>query len=373
MADPGDTLLDRYELVRSLGRGGMAEVYLARDAHRGVELAIKVMREDLAFEPQFVSRFSREAQALARLEHPNIVRFYSFEADGPIAFIVMDYIRGATLLSRMRAAAGPLPLEEVGRTLQDIVPALHFAHRQGLVHRDIKPANIMVRPDGESILMDFGIAKAVESTTSTFLEAGTPAYMSPEQVLGHRPSHLSDIYSLGVLLYEMVTGRKPFLGDTGSADTLTRRIREEHLIAIPPDPRDFNPVLPDALAELVLAALAKQPERRWQDAASIVKAWTDGQERPATAAVHTRRHTTAVAAAEAARRPVDSKPSWRVADPQRLATLYDKSTLAFCDRRWSEARRLLSELVDVAPDYGDEGWKAQELFAQVNQELARRP
>jgi serine/threonine-protein kinase len=194
MPEIGDVLAGRYRLLKTLGRGGMADVYRARDDERGVEVAIKVMREDYAEEPEFIKRFTKEAQALAKLDHPNIVRFYSFEQDGRTAFIVMDYVRGDTLRGRLRDAGGPLPLGEVTQVLRQVGAALHFAHRRGYLHRDIKPANIMLREDGTALLSDFGIARAAEATTITHSAAGTPAYMSPEQILGEELSYRTDIY-----------------------------------------------------------------------------------------------------------------------------------------------------------------------------------
>jgi serine/threonine protein kinase len=154
MLRPGDVLRGRYEIRDFIGRGGMADVYLALDVERQAEVAIKLLREDLAEEPEFTRRFAREAEALAKLDHPNIVHFYSFETDGRTAFIVMDYIRGDTLRGRLREANGPLPLEEVTRLLRQVGAALHYAHRRGIVHRDIKPANVMVRVDGTALLSD---------------------------------------------------------------------------------------------------------------------------------------------------------------------------------------------------------------------------
>ena len=168
MIESGAILCGRYRVARLLGRGGMADVYLAADSLRQANVAVKVLREDLAEEPEFRRRFAREAEALAKLDHPNIVRFYSFETDGPLATIVMDYVPGErTLRTRLVESGGPLPLSEVTEVLHQAGSALQFAHRQGFVHRDIKPANIMLKPDGTVLLADFGIARAMEATTAT--------------------------------------------------------------------------------------------------------------------------------------------------------------------------------------------------------------
>ena len=269
----GAVLRDRYQLQRLIGRGGMADVYLALDLRRQVEVAIKVLREDLAEDPEFVTRFQREAEALARLDHPNVVRFYSFERQANSAFIVMDYVAGNTLRGRLMEAGGPLPLDEVTRIMRQITAALYYAHSQGYVHRDIKPGNIMFKEDGTALLSDFGIARVAEGTTMTMGPIGTPAYMSPEQILGRPVDARTDIYSLGVVLYEMVTGRRPFLGETGTGTSTTDRIRQEHLHAQPPDPRRFNPSLPPAAVSVLMTALAKDPAQRFQDVISFGQAW----------------------------------------------------------------------------------------------------
>ena len=170
-------LRNRYRLEQFVDRGGMADVYVAFDTHRQTRVAVKLLRADLAEDPEFVQRFRREAEALSRLDHPHIVRFYSFEVQGADAFIVMDYVRGSTLRRQLREVDGPLPLEEVTAILQQVGSALQYAHNEGFVHRDVKPGNIMLRSDGEALLSDFGIARAVESVTMTQGPLGSPAYM----------------------------------------------------------------------------------------------------------------------------------------------------------------------------------------------------
>jgi serine/threonine protein kinase len=204
----GALLCGRYRLQESVGRGGMADVYLAFDSKRQAQVAVKILREDLAEDPDFVRRFRREAEALAQLDHPNIVRFYAFEQDGPVAFIVMDYIEGTTLRRQLHDRRGPLEVTAVTPILRDLCSALHYAHLNGFVHRDLKPSNVMLKRDGKALLTDFGISRAVEGVTMTTAALGTPAYMSPEQIEGDAVDARSDIYSLGVLLFEMATGRR---------------------------------------------------------------------------------------------------------------------------------------------------------------------
>ncbi|MGQ9554239.1 MAG: protein kinase domain-containing protein [Anaerolineae bacterium] len=274
MADlSGQILRERYQIQHLIGRGGMADVYLALDLRRQVVVALKLLREDLAEDPDFVRRFQREAEALARLDHPNVVRFYSFERQGNAAFIVMDYVPGTTLRGRLMEAQGPLPLEEVTAIIKQVGAALHYAHSEGYIHRDIKPGNIMLREDGTALLSDFGIAKAAETATMTLAPLGTPAYMSPEQILGREVSPQTDIYCFGVVLYEIVTGRRPFIGESGTGGSTTERIRNEHLHAMPPDPRRFNPSLPAEAVQVIARALAKDPAQRWPDMPSLVQAW----------------------------------------------------------------------------------------------------
>ena len=266
-------MLGRYRIERSLGRGGMADVYLVFDQRRQVHVALKMLREDLAEDPEFVRRFRREAEALARLDHPNIVRFYGFEQAYPQAWIVMDYVPGTTLRRRLGEAGGPLPLDEVTRILRQVGAALSYAHTEGIVHRDLKPANIMLKPDGTALLSDFGIARAAEATTMTAGPVGTPAYMAPEQILGKTVDGRTDVYGLGAVLWEMTTDRRLFSGETGQGATTAERVRDEHLHATPADPCRLNPTLPPAAGQVILRALAKDPAARWPDVVSFVRAW----------------------------------------------------------------------------------------------------
>ena len=340
MADlSGQILRERYQIQHLIGRGGMADVYLALDLRRQVVVALKLLREDLAEDPDFVRRFQREAEALARLDHPNVVRFYSFERQGNAAFIVMDYVPGTTLRGRLMEAQGPLPLEEVTAIIKQVGAALHYAHSEGYIHRDIKPGNIMLREDGSALLSDFGIAKAAETATMTLGPLGTPAYMSPEQILGREVSPQTDIYCFGVVLYEILTGRRPFIGESGTGGSTTERIRNEHLHAMPPDPRRFNPSLPAGAVQVIARALAKDPAQRWPDMPSLVQAWSEAVGLPVgsvtTRPTPSRTQPTAAQAAMTARQtavtgqpgvpysaPLRQRPAWLIwAIPLALVTL----------------------------------------------------
>jgi len=207
-------LADEWELDRELGRGGMAIVYKARDRHLERDVAIKVLPFTLGFDQQFVERFQREARTAARLEHPHIIPIYRVGRSGKVSYFVMKYLRGGSL-SDMLEHRGKLPPEEIRRLLTETAGALGYAHRHGIVHRDIKPDNIMFDELGHSMLMDFGIAKAASGTrlTGTGMSIGTPHYMSPEQARAHPLDGRSDLYSLGIVAYQALTGQVPFDGE----------------------------------------------------------------------------------------------------------------------------------------------------------------
>jgi serine/threonine protein kinase len=267
----GQVLKGRYRIEDLIGRGGMAEVYKAWDMRRQYYVAIKVMREDLAEDVEFVRRFRREAGALAALSHANVVRFYSFEREGRLAFIVMDYVEGTTLRGRILDAQGePLPLEEVALVMRQVCAALHYAHGENVLHRDVKPGNIMIRQGptdgayGQVLVADFGIAKAADAATATTVMPGTPAYMSPEQCRSEVLDERADVYALGIVAYEMLAGRRPFTGATEATTGSQReKLRWEQMYAEPPPLRRFNPVVPQQVELVLLKALAKDPGARW--------------------------------------------------------------------------------------------------------------
>jgi hypothetical protein len=244
----------------------MAEVYRAWDAKRAASVAIKLLNDDLAADAVFLRRFAREGHALARLTHPNVVRFLGFEQAPGLAFMVMEFIDGVTLRRFMGLLGRPLALSETMGVLQPICSALHYAHQMGVYHLDIKPANVFIEQGGRIVLGDFGIARLSESATVTLSSIGTPAYMSPEQAPGGRAiDGRSDIYSLAITTYEMLTTDRPFKGETGSSSTsLAERILWEHLNASPPPPRRANPQIPPPVENAIMRALAKDPAGRQQ-------------------------------------------------------------------------------------------------------------
>ncbi len=255
-----NTLLGgRYELGALIGRGGMAQVYRANDTVLNRQVAVKVLSSNFSSDPEFVARFRREAQAAARLSHPNVVSVFDTGSDDGTHYIVMEYVEGRTLADVL-AQEGRLPPERGARVAESVCKALGFAHEEGIVHRDIKPGNIMITRQGEVKVMDFGIARATTSETlaQTRTVMGTAAYLSPEQARGEQVDQRSDIYSLGVVLYEMLTGRPPFTGDSAVA------VAYQHVQENPPPPSSIASAVSAGLDSVVMRALAKDPATRFQ-------------------------------------------------------------------------------------------------------------
>jgi len=276
MADSiiGTVLNNRYRVDEFLGRGGMSEVYKVWDTHRNTTLAMKVLHEDLAVDKVFMRRFQREAETLAKLQHPNIIRFYGLERDGRLAFMLLDYIEGDNLKPKIFDAKGPYPLSDIQKILRGVCQALAYAHREGLIHCDIKPGNIMINQHGQVLLADFGISRLTDAATATMIGMGTPAYMAPEQVKGLDPVPQTDIYALGVVLYEMLTGgERPFTGEaTTTAGTTSAKVRWEQVNLNPPSPRIYNPEISRDLEDVVMKCLAKKPEERYQTPLELLNA-----------------------------------------------------------------------------------------------------
>ena len=263
----GDVLGGRYRLVELLGQGGMATIFRATDAQLGREVAVKVLHPQYGRDPDFVARFRQEAQAAASLSHPNIVAVYDFgtDADGP--YIVMELVDGedvATLLARN----GPLPPRQAARLAAEVAHALAAAHARGIVHRDVKPGNILVSSDGRVKVADFGIARAWADARLTLpgVTLGSVHYFSPEQALGEQATEASDIYSLGVVLYELLTGRRPWEGDTPASVAMAR------VSAPPPLVSAVRPNVPPALQAIDQTALSPDPAARFPNAGAMAAA-----------------------------------------------------------------------------------------------------
>ena len=275
---PG-TKLGPYEIHSSLGAGGMGEVYRATDAKLARDVALKVLPAEMADDPERLARFRREAKTLAQLDHPNIVTIYSVEESDGVHFLTMQLVEGQPL-DRLICAGG-LPLERIVEIAGALGDALAAAHEKGIVHRDLKPANVMVSSEGRVKVLDFGLAKDInvvnagdatmtsDSRTQVGVVMGTPAYMSPEQTSGRPLDHRTDIFSLGVLLHEMATGRRPFEG-TSSAELVSAILRDA-----PPSVTDMRPDLPSDLARIVRRCLEKDPRHRVQTARDVSNEFRD--------------------------------------------------------------------------------------------------
>jgi beta-lactam-binding protein with PASTA domain/predicted Ser/Thr protein kinase len=268
---------DRYEVQGRIGVGGMAEVWRGYDRTLNRTVAIKTLLPQFARDASFVDRFRREAQAAARLNHPGIVSVYDSGTDGETPYIVMQFIEGRTLADYL-ASGKTIPPMKATQVAKEIAEALAAAHAEGVIHRDIKPANVMVTRDGKVLVMDFGIARLIsgpETAPQTSAVLGTASYLSPEQAQGHSVDARSDIYALGVVLYEMLTGRPPFTGDSPMA------IAYKQVNATPEAPSSVNPDVPPQLDAVVMRALSKNPANRYQTgqefADDLERARTGGQ------------------------------------------------------------------------------------------------
>jgi serine/threonine-protein kinase len=270
----GSVLKQRYRIDAKLGEGGMAVVYRAFDQSRRVSVALKLLKADYAEDRDFIRRFKREAENLKHLQHPHIVRFYELEEDGVLAFMVLDYINGPTLRRIMRQRGEPHAPGEVLGYLRPICAALSYAHSERVVHCDMKPANVMVDHTGRVFLNDFGIARLSESATVTFSTPGTAAYMAPEQWRGDDVAPATDVYALGIVLYELLTGRQPFTGDTIQTRGHTReKLMREHFGLAPPLASELNPQLPRMFDPVLAHCLGKESADRFQSADGLLNAF----------------------------------------------------------------------------------------------------
>jgi len=265
----GSVVDNRYDIVRPLGSGGMGEVYLARDRTLGRDVALKVLRSQYAGDRESAERFKREATSAAGLSHPNIVQVYDLgDTEDGSSYIAMEYVPGGTLKDRI-VEEGPLDARLAAGYGYQVAEALGAAHAKGVVHRDIKPQNVLITASGGAKVADFGIARAASASadaqTKTGTVMGTAGYMSPEQALGRPATPKSDLYSLGVVLYEALTGTLPFTADNPIAVSM------KHVNEAPRPPKDLNPAVPDGMNALVMKLLSKSPEDRYPDADTLAE------------------------------------------------------------------------------------------------------
>ncbi|MFL5629270.1 MAG: protein kinase domain-containing protein [Ktedonobacteraceae bacterium] len=265
-------MLGNYRILAPLGQGGMARVYKAHQENLDREVAIKVLPPWFAADRNFVDRFNLEARLVARLSHPNIVTVHDANECQGSLYIVMQLVDGGTLRQRMdqlQAMGNTLDVAEARRIFSQLANALSYAHDNGIIHRDVKPVNVLMDRSGRPILSDFGIAKVLAGTKALTRQGagvGTPEYMSPEQCQGGPVDGRADIYALGVMLFEALTGRLPFLGDNYPA------LAHSHIYEPPPHPLAINPALDPAVAQIIITAMMKNPQQRYQRASEMGKA-----------------------------------------------------------------------------------------------------
>jgi serine/threonine protein kinase/Tfp pilus assembly protein PilF len=263
--DSGTVFAGRYQVIEELGRGGMGRVYRVLDKKLGEEVALKLIKPEVASDEKTIQRFRNELRTTRKIGHPNVTRMYDLGEDQGTHYITMEYVRGEDLKSFIRRS-GRLTVDKAITIAGQVCEGLAEAHRQGIVHRDLKPQNVMIDRDGNARIMDFGIARSLtgKGITGEGTFIGTPEYMSPEQVEGRDIDQRSDIYSLGIVLYEMLTGRRPFEGDT-ALDVAVKQKSET-----PPDPKLLNPQISDELDRVILRSLEKKKESRYQSAMDLL-------------------------------------------------------------------------------------------------------
>jgi tRNA A-37 threonylcarbamoyl transferase component Bud32 len=362
---PGTLLGGRYEVIRPLGWGGMAEVYLATDRLLGRQVAVKVILERYAGDEQFTSRFRREARAAASLNHPNVVAVHDVGTHDGNPFIVMEHVPGRTL-AHLVHDGGPMPADRAAEIGEAVARALGAAHAAGIVHRDVKPGNVMVTADGRIKVLDFGIARALRWTplTDTPAVQGTVEYMAPEYVRGEGADARSDLYSLGAVLYELLIGRPPFTGDSPV------QVAYRHLEEAPAPPDAVRRDIPAALSEVVLRCLAKHPGDRYRRAEELAADLAaSGSGRPAATApvphrrTHVLREGPQTAGAE--RRPGRRVRSAVGASVVALVLVAAVVTVAALqpdsDRSQGQGPRRVRPVADLSAEGACSGWLAAEV------------
>jgi hypothetical protein len=339
----GGHTLGQYQLRARLGRGGMATVYKAYQPSLDRHVAVKVLSTFLAQDRDFIDRFEREAKAIAKLNHPNILPVHDYGREGELIYIVMRYVEGGTLQDIMLGQS--LDLDTALEITTQMGGALDYAHQQGIVHRDIKPSNVLMADGNWALLSDFGLARMIGTSTritKAGVGMGTPDYIAPEQARGARVDGRSDIYSLGIVLFEMLTGRVPFEGDTSLV------VLYKHVTDPPPPPREINPGIPEAVEQVVLKALAKEPVDRFQRAGQMVRAL--------------QKAVTGGPVATAAISLVDERRQ-----QERLAGLYVQAVTLLEAEEWQKALEKWAKVQAIDPAYPD----SQEVASRAKRGLAK--
>ncbi|MCS6870179.1 MAG: serine/threonine-protein kinase [Anaerolineae bacterium] len=261
--------IGQYKLLAWLGEGAHVHAYLARSTETGEYRVLKLLKSNLTSSQETLARFYREAQAALDLDHPNVVKVFGYDREGDLLYLVEEFYEGGSLMDRMKAHPGPQPLDLIVRTLEDIAAALDFAHERGIIHRDLKPENILYDREGRAALSDLGVTKyadEAEARSRQGLLFGNPNYMSPEEWQGRPIDARTDIYALGIILFEMLTGELPFeLTNTNSV----MFVHLAHLMAVPRSVLQLRPDLPPAVEAVVNKAIEKDPERRYQTASQL--------------------------------------------------------------------------------------------------------
>ncbi|TET73040.1 MAG: serine/threonine protein kinase [Candidatus Aminicenantes bacterium] len=285
----GSTFAGRYQIIEELGKGGMGKVYKAHDTEIKEKVALKLIKPEISADKRTIERFQNELKFARKISHRNVCRMYDLNKEKGSYYITMEYVSGEDLKSFIRRV-GQLPAGKAISIAKQVCEGLTEAHRIGVIHRDLKPSNIMIDKEGDARIMDFGIARSLKAKgiTGAGVMIGTPEYMSPEQVEGKEADQRADIYSLGVILYEMVTGRVPFEGDTPFT------IGVKHKSEIPEDPKNLNTQIPDDLSRMILRCMEKDREERYQTAEELISEFSKIEKGIPTAemVVHKRKPTT---------------------------------------------------------------------------------
>ena len=398
----GRTIGNRYQIESILGRGGMSSVYKAHDPNLKRTVALKIIHNHLTDNPDFLLRFEREAAVIAQLRHNNIVQVHDFNHDGDTYFMVMEFVPGETLskkLDALKQARMRMPLRDTIRILTTICEAVDYAHQKRMIHRDLKPANVMINLMGEPVLMDFGIARMIggQSHTDTGVAMGTAAYMAPEQVQGQRGDHRADIYSLGIILFELLSGDPPYGGES------TYQIMLKHVNNPLPDIKNIEANTPSSLVLILEKALEKNPDYRYQTAGEMAIALkTVGMQLQGPADTLAARHIDNMTSMWQEARQLQDKKDWiacvakldalREADPdyqaQKVTDLRETAVSSLHQRaekqveaeRWEEAQASVKALLQYDPDYDglhqlevaiNTGLAQIALRAQLNQQYEK--